>query len=210
MASVTDQTRGAVWYTLCDLEWNVRYYTAMADLYRRRYLWLRFAILAGVFVAAAIFYVGTIYAWAFYIGAFGGLTLAVLTIWDAVSDYARSAATLRITAFACDDLKTDTAELWRDVAACRISDLNAETTLRSIIHRRATATRLCGRKPTTNGAAQPPPTPPNQHTAVMPSNHFAARRPGPIRPSDNPPPAPPPQPPPPRESEPSSPSAPPR
>lgn len=141
MASVTDQTRGAVWYTLCDLEWNVRYYTAMADLYRRRYLWLRFAILAGVFVEAAILYVGTIYAWAFYIGAFGGLALAVLTIWDAVSDYARSAATLRIAAFNCDDLKTDIEELWRDIETYRISDPDAETTLRSITRRWATATQ---------------------------------------------------------------------
>lgn len=141
MASVTDQTRGAVWYTLCDLEWNVRYYTAMADLYRRRYLWLRFAILAGVFVEAAILYAGTIYPWAFYIGAFGGLALAVLTIWDAVSDYARSAATLRIAAFNCDDLKTDIEELWRDIETYRISDPDAETTLRSITRRWATATQ---------------------------------------------------------------------
>lgn len=141
MEPVTDQTRNAVWYALCDLEWNVRYYTAMADLYRRRYLWLRFAILAGVFVEVAILYAGTIYGWLFYLGAFGGLALAVLTIWDAVSDYAGSAATLRITAFVCDDLKTEIDELWRNLESYHIAAPDAETTLKSIINRWAAATR---------------------------------------------------------------------
>ena len=196
MEPVTDQTRNAVWRTLYDLERNVRYYHAMADLYRRRYLCLRFVILVGIFIEAVILYAAASQFWAFYVAAGGGLLLAALTVWDIVSNYAENAATLRITAYICDDLKTDTAELWRDVAACRISDLNAETTLRSITHRRATATRVCRRKPMTDCAEQPPPTPPNQYAAAMPSNRFAERRPGPIRPPEDPPPPPPPHPPP--------------
>ena len=141
MEPVTDQTRSAVWRTLYDLERNVRYYHAMADLYRRRYLWLRFVILVGIFIEAAILYAAASQFWAFYVAAGGGLLLAALTVWDLVSNYAESAATSRITAFNCDDLKTDIEELWRDIETYRISDPDAETTLRSITRRWATATQ---------------------------------------------------------------------
>ena len=141
MVSVKDQTRGAVWGTLCDLEWNTRYYTAMAELYRRRHRWLRFAILAGVLIEAAILYAATIHGWVLYVGAVGGALLAVLTIWDAVSDYAENAAILRVTAFACDDLKRETESLWRNVESNRVSTQDAETILKSISDRWATATQ---------------------------------------------------------------------
>ena len=141
MEPITDQTRGAVWDTLCDLEWNTRYYAAMAELYRRRHRWLRFAILAGVLIEAATLYAATMHGWIFYVGAVGGLFLVVLTIWDVVSDYAENAAILRITAFTCDDLKRETEALWRNVEADRVSTQDAETTLRFICDRWATATQ---------------------------------------------------------------------
>ena len=141
MELVTDQTRNAVWVTLCDLEWNTRYYTAMADLYRRRHRWLRFAILAGVLIEAATLYAATMHGWVFYVGAVGGLLLVVLTIWDMVSDYAENAAILRVTAFTCDDLKRETEALWRNIETDRVSTADAETAHRSISERWATATQ---------------------------------------------------------------------
>lgn len=148
MEPVTDQTRSAVWRTLYDLERNVRYYHAMADVYRRRNRWLRFVILVGIFIEAAILYAAASQFWAFYVGAGGGLLLAALTVWDVVSDYAENAATLRVTAFICDDLKRETEALWRSIESDRISTPDADTALVSITARWATATQRA--KPETN------------------------------------------------------------
>ena len=120
MEPVREQTCGAVWDTLCDLGWNTRYYTAMADLYRHRHRWLRFVIFAGVLIEAATLYAATMHEWVFYVGAVGGLLLLTLTIWDIVSDYAENAAIPRMTAFICDDLKRETEALWRNVEADRV------------------------------------------------------------------------------------------
>lgn len=141
MEPVTDETRNAVWGTLCDLEWNTRYYSAMADAYRRRHRLLRFTILAGVLLEAATLYAATTQGWIFYIAAGGGVLLTALTIWDALSDYAENAAILRVTAFVCDDLNRETGELWRSIESGRIATPDAEIKLRSITDRWATATQ---------------------------------------------------------------------
>ena len=206
MEPVTDETRNAAWDTLCDLEWNRRYYSAMADSYRRRQRWLRFTILAGVMIEAATLYAATMHGWMFYIAAIGGLLLTVLTIWDAVADYAENAAILRVTAFVCDDLNRETAELWRSVASGRIAIPDSEIKLKSVTDRWATATQRVIPRTNHRLNRKHPPTPTAIWQAVMPSDPAvgqpAPRHPGPPRPPDQPRPQPPPRPVPPRESEP--------
>ena len=142
MEPVTDQTRSAVWNTLCDLEYNWRYYDAMADKHRRRYRALRFTILAGVPVFLAVVYFAAAAApWLFYVGVALGALLAALTVWDAFSDHAQDAATLRLTAHLCDDLKLETEALWRGIEAYRIAPQDAEAGLNSIMKRWAKATQ---------------------------------------------------------------------
>ena len=141
MEPVTDQTRSAAWNTLCDLEWNWRYYDAMADKYRRRYRALRFTILAGVLVELVVIYFAMAAPWVFFVGVALGLLLAALTIWDAFSDHAQDAATLRLTAHLCDDLKLETEALWRNIEAYRIAHQDAEAGLHSIMERWAKATQ---------------------------------------------------------------------
>ena len=141
MEPVSDQTRGAVWGALYDLERNARYYAAMADRHKFRHRVLRFAILAGALSEAGILYAATVHGWLFYAGAAGGLLLAALTIWDAVSDYAEHAAVLRITALVCDDLKQEAEALWRSVEDYRVSPRDAEGALASIIARWSAATQ---------------------------------------------------------------------
>lgn len=198
MEPVTDETRKAVWDTLCDLEWNKRYYSAMADSYRRRHRWLRFAILAVVLIEAAILYAVATQELMFYIGAVGGVLLAALTIWDVVHDYAENAAILRITAFACDDLNTETGALWRSVESGRIAGSDADLKLNSITGRKVAATQRVrlgiNRRfnwPTSAGANR-------TGQAAMPSEVVVERRtprqPLPPRPPDNPRPQPPPRP----------------
>ena len=59
MEPVSDQTRIAVWDTLCNLERNVRYYGALGDRFQRWHRRLRFGILAGVVVESALVYFAT-------------------------------------------------------------------------------------------------------------------------------------------------------
>ncbi len=141
MASVTDQTRRAVWETLCDLEYNRRYYTVLADKYRSRHRMMRFGILGSVPIEGAILYAATDYSWLFIPAIVVGIVLAALTVWDAISNYAEDAAVLRSTAFICDDLKRDTEELWRKVENDTVDTAEAEATNRSIVDRWAVATR---------------------------------------------------------------------
>ena len=141
MEPVSDQTRIAVWHALCDLEWNMRYYGALADRFRRRYRILRFVILTGLLGEAAIFYAATMNPWLFYIGAAFGVLLGALTVWDALSNYPDDAAILRVTAFICSDLMEETDGLWRSIESYRITTPDAEARLQSITERWARATR---------------------------------------------------------------------
>ena len=104
MATMTEQTRTAVWGTLCDLEWNKRYYAAMADKYKRTHLSVRFAILSGIVAEGFILYFVREHEWLFLAGLALGLLLALGTIWDALSDYAQNAANLQNAEFTCDSL----------------------------------------------------------------------------------------------------------
>ena len=141
MEPVTDQTRKAVWDTLCDLEWNTRYYGAMADAYQRRHRWLRFALLTGVLIEAALFYAIATQGWPPYIGVAGGILLTVLTVWDAVADHAENAAMLRVTSFVCDDLNQEIGRLWRSIESGRTATPDAERELKAITDRWARATQ---------------------------------------------------------------------
>ena len=138
MEPIADQTRNAVWSTLCKLEWNWRYYDAMADKYGRRYRALRFSALVSVVPILAILAVAP---WLFYVGVALGALLAALTIWDAFSDHAQDAATLRVTAHLCDDLKLETEKLWRSIETYRIAPEDAEARLNAIRGRWGKATQ---------------------------------------------------------------------
>ena len=132
MAAVTDITRRAVWDTLCDLEWQMRYYQAMADRRQRIHRWVRLALLVGIAVEGGILYGGTIYPWLFYVGVVGGLGLAGLTVWDALSNYAKDVAECRLAAETCGLLMDDADDLWRKIETNRIDEAEVGETLRRI------------------------------------------------------------------------------
>ncbi len=132
---MTEQTRTAVWGTLCDLEWNKRYYAAMADKYKRTHLSVRFAILFGIVAEGFILYFVREYEWLFLAGLALGLLLALGTIWDALSDYAQNAANLQNAEFTCDSLLQEVEELWRAIETGRMESDDAESSLQSIKRR---------------------------------------------------------------------------
>ena len=138
MASMSEQTRNAVWGTLCDLEWNKRYYAAMADKYKRNHLTVRFAILSGIVAEGFILYFARENEWVFVLGLALGLLLAVGTIWDALSDYAQNAANLQTAEFTCDSLLQEVEELWRNIEMGQVEAEDAESALQ-VIKRRWTA-----------------------------------------------------------------------
>ena len=129
MAIVSDITRKAVWDTLCDLEWQMRYYRAMADRRQRIHRWVRLALLVGVAVEGGILYGGTLYPWLFYVGIAGGLALAGLTVWDALCNYARDVAVCRLAAETCSLLMDDADALWRKIETDRIEEAEVEEIL---------------------------------------------------------------------------------
>ena len=140
MATMTEQTRTAVWGTLCDLEWNKRYYAAMTDKYKRTHLSVRFAILSGIVAEGFILYFVREYDWLFPVGLALGLILALGTIWDALSDYAQNAANLQNAEFTCDSLLQEVEELWRAIETGRMGSDDAESALQSIKRRWAAST----------------------------------------------------------------------
>ena len=132
MAVVSDITRKAVWDTLCDLEWQMRYYRAMADRRQRIHRWVRLALLVSIAIVGGILYGGTIYPWLFYVGIVGGIALAGLTVWDALSNYAKDVAECRLAAETCGLLMDDADVLWRRIETYRIDEAEVEATLGSI------------------------------------------------------------------------------
>ena len=141
MEPVSDQTRIAVWHALCDLEWNMRYFGALAARYRRWHRWLRFAILTSILVEAGVVYFAMTNPWTSYLALALGALVVALTVWDALSDYPGDAATLRVTAFVCGDLMDETDVLWRSIESYRITTPDAEARLHSITERWARATQ---------------------------------------------------------------------
>ena len=112
---VSEITRLAVWDTLCDLEANVRYCVALSDQRQRYHKAVRFGLLVGITLEGGLLFGATQIPWLFWLGVFFGLSLAVLTIWDAMSNYAADAATSKLVGSICVNLKLETEFLWRQI-----------------------------------------------------------------------------------------------
>ena len=132
MESVNPLTRKAVWDALCDLEWHIRYCSALADRNHSRHRMIRVAILVGVIFEGGLLYGGTLNTWLFIPGALVGLVLAFLTVWDATSSYANDAAIFRMVVILCQRLRVTTEGLWRDVESGRRTTTQIEDVLETI------------------------------------------------------------------------------
>ena len=138
--TVTEQTRSAVWMLLWDLERNVRYYIAKADQLQRLSYRIRFGLLVGVLIEALLAYPLSQFNLGWVLILAVGIVLAVLAIWDALSNHARDSGILKFTSLACDELKTEADELWRNIESYRIGTEEVETRYQSIIRRWEKAT----------------------------------------------------------------------
>ena len=132
---VAESTRKAVYDLLYRLEWNFRYFTVKADQLQRWSYWTRFVLLVGVLAEGLSAYPLTQFNWGWIPLVALGLALAVLAIWDALSNHARDSGILKLTALACDELKTEADNLWRDIQNYRIETDAAEWRYGSIVRR---------------------------------------------------------------------------
>ena len=129
---VSPLLRLAVWDTLCDLEADMRYCAALSAKKRRFHRFLRLGLLTGVVVEAALLYGATQLLWLLVLGVAVGVGLALLTIWDAMSDYASEAATLKIIAGRCGSLTRETEVLWRKIETGFDDATKVEETLKEV------------------------------------------------------------------------------
>ena len=112
---VSPLLRLAVWDALCDLEADMRYCAALSGKKRRAHRFVRLGLLTGIVVEAALLYGATQISWLFLLGVVLGVVLALVTIWDAMSDNAADAATLKLVAATCRSLTSQMEVLWRQI-----------------------------------------------------------------------------------------------
>ena len=142
MATVSEITRRAVWNTLCDLEWYVRYFSSISERRQKRYRLIRFGLLLGVVAEGTLFYVGADVPLVFAIGIAFGLALAALTIWDAVKNDAADASSSRMVSAVCWQLRRETEALWRQMESNTVDQEHTEMALKSIQNRSSAITQL--------------------------------------------------------------------
>ena len=76
---------------------------------------VRFGLLVGIALEGGLLFGATQMPWLFGVGVLFGLILAGLTIWDAMSNYAGDAATLKLVGSICVSLKLESEGLWREI-----------------------------------------------------------------------------------------------
>ena len=138
---VSDATRNDTWGLLLDLERQVRYYLRLADRYTLTYRTIRYGLLVGILLEAAVVYFSAgqpLLLWT--IGGLGAALLGFATIFDAVTNYAETSSVLRLTAELCDEIKVEAERLWRDIESGRVEDADAEERYNGIVNRWSLAT----------------------------------------------------------------------
>lgn len=136
----TDRTRNGVWQELLDAARLVRYYEALSDRYRRNHFVVRFLLLAAA--ASGVAALLDLLPPGFQLAA-GGL-VALLVVWDAVSDYARKAAILHAIGLECDALEDEWRELWADIEDRDIDDAEVWRRNRRLARRLSEVTGWAG------------------------------------------------------------------
>ena len=146
-APVSTQTRLDTWQLIFDLERNMRYHTVLGDRYALRYRAIRFILLFGILAeAVAIYFLSGQPTFVWVLVGLATAALGFLTVFDAATNYAETAATLRATARQCDHLKTQAQRLWRDIEAYRITDTQAEQHYQELVSQWAQATSAVNRE----------------------------------------------------------------
>ena len=125
MATVNDATRNSIWVNFENSEYYSRYYSKLADKYRRRYLAIRFAILTLVLVEAMILipFMSRIPepGGPLLTGILGAIIIG-LTVFEATSNDATNTAKLNVASDEFRVLHSEWQDLWLDIESDGIED----------------------------------------------------------------------------------------
>ncbi len=108
---VSDQTRNEIWQELLDSDRLVRYYTAVANYYRRMHA-LTLLLLASGAVSSFAAVVDLLPS-SFQLIA--SALVSLVAVWVFVADYAKKAAVAHMISFQCGRLDIKWRNLWADV-----------------------------------------------------------------------------------------------
>lgn len=107
---VTDQARNDVWQGLLDVARLVRYYEALANRHRLCHFWVRLLLL-GAAASGIATLLGVLPNLAQLIS---GALVAILVVWDSISDYSKKATVLHMISIECSALDIEWGELWAE------------------------------------------------------------------------------------------------
>ena len=137
---VSDQIRNEVWQNLLDVARLVRYYAALSDIYKRNYNIVR-VLLFAVATSGVAAFLDVLPPIAQLISGGG---IAVIIVWDVVSDYGKKAAILHAISLQCGELEDDCHELWRSVDNGAITNEDTILRIRQLERRMTSITGVAG------------------------------------------------------------------
>lgn len=137
---VSEQTRSAVWHELLEVARLVRYYETLSDRHRKKHRWIRFLLLGATAggIAALLELLRS------ELRLFASGLLALLVVWDAVSDYARKAAVLHAVSLECSRLEIEWRELWGDANDPEADEAHVRNEIRRLARRCSEVTGWAG------------------------------------------------------------------
>lgn len=137
---VSEQTRSAVWRELLEAARLVRYYEALSDRHRKKHRLIRFLLLGAT--AGGIAALLELLPAELRLIASG--LLALLVVWDAVSDYAKKAAVLHAVSLECSRLEIEWRELWADANDPETDEAHVRSEIRRLARRCSEVTGWAG------------------------------------------------------------------
>ena len=108
---VSDQTRGEIWQELLDSDRLVRYYTAVANHYRRMHA---LTLLLLAFGAASSF-AAVLDVLPSAVQLIANALVGLVAVWVFIADYAKKAAVAHMISSQCDRLDAVSRNLWLEV-----------------------------------------------------------------------------------------------
>ena len=138
MDTVTDVTRNSIWVDFSNSEYYSRYYSKLADKYRKRHIVIRFVILALVLVEALVVipFMSSITApYGFLLTGILGALVICLTVFEMTSNDATNTAKLAVASDECRVLNFEWRDLWLDIESGRIEEDAARQWQRALTFR---------------------------------------------------------------------------
>lgn len=141
--SVSDQTRNEVWQGFLDAARLGRYYSTLSDRHRRIHQLRRVALLVAAAggVSAFLNLLPGDFRW---IAEIAGALIAVVAIWDLVSDDAKKAAILHTIGVECGDLENQWHDLWSAVDQEDADEIEIRNRIRELADRELRVTARAG------------------------------------------------------------------